>query len=208
MFNWDYRHRSDRIKLFLFIFFLFSCVSMFVVFLSGGFQEIPEKTAHETEMAKPTEYTDPQPTSQSSPSTDKELIDPPESKQIISESEQMTSREVAQAFVEAYYAYDPKHPELYIKNSKPFMSENLYLNEKDSIRRQTLDRETTTVIGSEVWPVDHDRSNEIVWGIIVEGEAIASTGEVYTETPEYFVTLRKYDGEWKVNNFRIENWGE
>ncbi|MEC0259331.1 hypothetical protein [Paenibacillus lautus] len=207
MLNLDYRRRSDRIKLFLITFGLCSLVSLLVVFLSGGFDEPPaESESQQAAAGEPAAASQTNPSSSSPESSAAhERI---ETKVTLSGSVLDKTKESAQKFTEAYYTYAPEHPEQYIENSKPYMAEDLYLYEKENIRRQTLDRETTTAIRSEVLPVDSYDSDEVMWAVIVTGEVKAASGEKYEESKQYFVTLREKDGDWKVSDFTIEYWGE
>lgn len=207
MFNLDYRLRSDRIKLFLIIFGLCSLVSLLVVYLSGGFQEPP---ANEEQQAKAQPPAAASGNNVSSHSSEVSKLPQKQSeiKTTLSSSVLNETKQTAQNFVKAYYTYDPKHPEQYVENSKPYMDEKLYVYEKTKIRKQTLDRETTTAIRSSVLPVDSYDSSELVWCVVLEGEVIPATGEKYTENLQYFVTLRKTDDAWKIADFSIERGGE
>ena len=205
MFNLDYRLRSDRIKLFLIIFGLCSLVSLLVVFLSGGFQEPPANKEQQVEVEIPAAASGNNVSSRevSKPSQKQSEIRTALSSSVLNETKQ-----TAQNFVKAYYTYDPKHPEQYVENSKPYMDEKLYVYEKTKIRKQTLDRETTRATRTTILPVDSYDSSELVWCVVLEGEVTPATGEKYTENLQYFVTLRETDDAWKVADFSIEKGGE
>ncbi|MGN7170616.1 hypothetical protein ACTHSJ_32615 [Paenibacillus cellulositrophicus] len=207
MFNLDYRLRSDRIKLFLIIFGLCSLVSLLVVFLSGGFQEPPANKEQQVEVEIPAAASGNIVSSRSSEAS-KPLQKRSEIKTILPSSVLHETKQTAQNFAKAYYTYDPKHPEQYVENSKPFMTEKLYVYEKTKIRKQTLDRETTRAIRATILPVDSYDSSELVWCVVLEGEVTPATGKKYPENLQYFVTLRETDDAWKVADFSIEEGGE
>ncbi|WP_167578081.1 hypothetical protein [Ammoniphilus sp. YIM 78166] len=203
MLNFDYNRRSDRIKLFLLIFVCFSIVSWTIVLLSGGFDDPPDESVSLSSNPAVREHLLPSSTpAVTSATASKEVIP------ILTETEQNKSREVAKLFAEAYYTYDAKQPDQYFERSKLYMSDRMVEREKKMIRRQTLDRNQTRVKSSKVLQVDHDDPDEMIWSVVIEGEAVTASGTSHPETQEFFVTLRKINGEWKVTDYKIESGGD
>ncbi|OWA33033.1 hypothetical protein B9G55_23840 [Saccharibacillus sp. O16] len=203
--------RSDRIKLFIFLFCTLLLITTAVVWLNGGFRSVPEEVAETPPAAEQSEpaVVEKEPASDlvSGAGSATERKERVEVKAILPQSEQQETKEIAQKFAEAYYTYDSKNPESYIENSKPYMAEAFYTSEKTKIRRQTLDYQTTSVAESEVLPVDSYDSAEIVWCVMITGDVIPAKGEAFTEEQQYYVTLRKYEGEWLVDELELESWG-
>lgn len=203
MLNLDVNRRSDRIKLFLLIFVCFSIVSSTIVFLSGGLDEPLEEVVRTASYPVEGEPLLSSSTPKATPSMPLKGEKP-----VFSEFEQKKSQEVAQLFAEAYYTYDAKQPDQYLEQSKIYISERMLEREKLMIRRQTLDRNLTRVKSSRVLPVDHDDPYEIIWSVVIEGEAVSASREVNPEIQEFFVTLRQINAEWKVTDYTIESGGD
>lgn len=209
MLKLNYNRRSDRMKLFLILFTLFSIVSFSFSYFYGFFDSPEGSTSGENKPAaiqgnpgKKREETSavmgkPKP----SP------VEPNESKDSLTGEEIVQSQHVAAAFMKAYYTYDSKRPEQYIEHAKRYMAEPFYEEEKQYIRRQTKDRESTKVLAATVLPVDHYAAGEVIWSVIITGEARSSNGKVLEETQEYFVTLQHIRDEWKVVAFSLEGGG-
>ncbi|MFS0728382.1 hypothetical protein [Paenibacillus sp. 1P07SE] len=207
--NLDFRRRSDRVKLFFLLFVSFLTVSLFFVFLSGGFREPLQEAVDSPPVADtdPPTVTEPEPEAESK-FADIEFPERQEAKEHLTEQEQRETQEIAQRFAEAYYTHDAERPEQYIEEIQPFVSARLYAAERSAIRRPTLDRERTRVITSEVFPVDHMHDSEIIWSVVIDGEVTAADSTTQPDFAEYFVTLRLYDDDWLVKEYRIESGGD
>lgn len=197
----DYQ-RSDRIKLFLLIFIFFSCVSLGFSYLYGFFDAPTDK---KNEGLKPkgvqTQII------QNGESVIEEASAPyeiQESKMSYSEKEIDDSKNVAVSFMKAYYPSDSSEPDQYVRAAKPYMTDDFYEKEKESTQGQLDYRNPIRVISIEVLPVDHFVDNEVVWSLIINGEATSADGKVDSEKQEYFVVLQQVGASWKVNEVSYE----
>ncbi|NKR09508.1 hypothetical protein, partial [Escherichia coli] len=113
------------------------------------------------------------------------------------------TKEIAVDFVKAYHSYDSDNPSDYLENAQPYMTEALYQEFSAQPRRETLERSYLTVKETQVTNVVNSSSRVIRWNIIVLGEAESVDGEISETEDWYLVGLRQVDGEWKVEDVRV-----
>lgn len=199
MFGWDVQNsKSDRIKLFLFLLAVFLIVGFAA---STFFRSTPlvtsvsksvetkvspsaksEDTSGAVIQGKGNEY------DQTEQFTEEELSD---------------TKDVAVGFASAFHTYDAEKPDFYLMNAKPYMTEALYEKMKRNGRREVLERSFLRVRDSEVTPVSNKSNMVVRWNVIVRGEAISVDGKTSQTEDWYLVSLREADGEWKVEDVRV-----
>lgn len=70
-------------------------------------------------------------------------------------------------------------------------------------RREVLERSYLTVKETDVTPVANKSSMVVRWNVIVRGEAKSVDGKTSETEDWYLVGLREVDGEWKVEDVRV-----
>lgn len=114
------------------------------------------------------------------------------------------SKKAAEQFINTYYIENPDDPMAYIENSKGLMTEDLYQEEKERVRRPTLTRQETKIKDMETFKVETG-TDEVVWNVIINGEAKDSSGKAHAEEMWYWVGMVEEDGNWKVARVGVEN---
>lgn len=202
MFGWDFHHKSDRIKLFLFILAVFLLIGFSASFIFRGLNQEAEAREDSLESVPRS-----QEASEGDPSSS--LAGEEESANEYDQTEHFTdeqlskSKEVALAFVQAFHAYDANEPEMYLEDAKPYMTDALYEKMGRNMRREPLDRSFLSVEKADVTPVVNSSSSIIRWNVMVTGKAKAVDGTVTPTEDWYLVSLKLLNGEWLVEDVRV-----
>lgn len=204
MFGWDlHNSKSDRIKLFLFLLAVF----LIVGFASSTF--FRSTLGNSTGVSKTVETTDaPSVKTNSTDSTDavmhrKEVPNEYDQTEHFTEEDLSDSKEIAVKFTKVFHAYNAEKPTDYLSMAKPFMTNALYEKMKRNGRREVLERSYLTVKETDVTPVVNKSSMVVRWNVIVRGEAKSVDGKVSPTEDWYLVGLRDVDGEWRVEDVRV-----
>lgn len=113
------------------------------------------------------------------------------------------TKEIAVQFAKAFHTYSADEPMTYLENAKPYMKDALYEKMKRNGRREVLERSYLTVKETDVTPVANKSSMVVRWNVIVRGEAKSVDGKTSETEDWYLVGLREVDGEWKVEDVRV-----
>lgn len=208
MFGWDFENsKSDRIKLFLFLVVLFLALG----FLVSTFFRIMNKDEgpigkHPIYKVEPHNQGNSQDAFSNTPITDSAIDRPNDYDQTgkFSNQELEVTKNLAVQFVTAFHTYNADKPQEYLENAKPYMTDALYQKMKRIGRREILDRSYLTVKNNQVTPVANKSSMIVRWNVIVTGEAKSTDGQISPTEDWYLVGLRKVDGDWKVEDVRVD----
>lgn len=113
------------------------------------------------------------------------------------------TKEIAVQFAKAFHTYSADEPMKYLENAKPYMTDALYEKMKRNGRREVLERSYLTVTDIQVTPVVNKSSVVVRWNVMVTGEAKSVDGTTSETEDWYLVGLREVDGEWKVEDVRV-----
>lgn len=202
MFGWDFHHKSDRIKLFLFILAVFLLIGFSASFIFRSLNQKAEAREDPPESAPQSQETvegDPP----SSLAREEESANEYDQAEHFTDEQLSKSKGVALAFVQAFHAYDAKEPEKYLENANPYMTDALYEKMGRNMRREPLDRSFLSVEKVDVTPVVNPSSSIIRWNVMVTGKAEAVDGTVTPTEDWYLVSLKQMNGEWLVEDVRV-----
>ncbi|MDE3841080.1 hypothetical protein C0966_17605 (plasmid) [Bacillus methanolicus] len=208
MFGWDFHNsKSDRIKLFLFILavFLFVGFSVSAVFRSMNKEEAeaveqnPKNAAESIEQVESSVLYSKHSESKESDDQTNEY----DQTEKFSEEELEATKKIAVQFAKAFHTYSADEPMKYLENAKPYMTDALYEKMKRNGRREVLERSYLTVKETDVTPVVNKSSMVVRWNVIVRGKAKSVDGKTSVTEDWYLVGLREVDGEWKVEDVRV-----
>jgi len=196
MFQFRTEHKSDRLKLFVFLFCLFLAVgfSLFFLFHKIGGSEVRHKEAVSSSVLIPDGETKKDDQTHSANLYDQSTHFTP--------STLSTTKQIAITFIQSYYAYDANHPSRYIQNSKPYMTSALYQKMKQTPRREPLDRTVLSVKNVSVTPVANKSEQTVWWNVMVQGTATDNSGNKQSMEDWYLVGLRQIQEEWKVEDVK------
>lgn len=113
------------------------------------------------------------------------------------------TKNIAIQFVTAFHSYNADQPQAYLEKAKPFMNEDLYQKMERNGRREVLERSYLTVESTEVTPVVNKSSTVARWNVIARGEAKSNDNRIKQIEDWYLVGLRKVNGEWRVEDVRV-----
>lgn len=205
MFGWDFHNsKSDRIKLYLFLLFVFLVIGFAV---STVFRSVNHEDAETIVSPKQDTKDSKQPLNVTS-STDREeayMVGKNEYDQTerFSSEELEATQMIAIEFVTAFHTYDADEPMAYLEQAKPYMTKALYEKMKRNGRREVLERSNLTVRKTEITPVVNKSKLVIRWNVMVKGKAKSYEGKVKETEDWYLVGLRDVEGEWKVEDVRV-----
>ncbi|MCM3089167.1 hypothetical protein M3557_14705 [Bhargavaea ginsengi] len=202
MFGWDFHHKSDRIKLFLFILAMFLLIGFSASFIFRGLNPEAEEREEPSE-SEPHSQETAEDDSSSSLAGEEESANEYDQAEHFTDEQLSHSKEVALAFVQAFHAYDAKEPEKYLEKAKPYMANALYEKMGRNMRREPLDRSFLSVEKADVTPVVNPSSAIIRWNVMVTGKAEAIDGTVTPTEDWYLVSLKQINGEWLVEDVRV-----
>lgn len=205
MFGWDYHNsKTDRIKLFLFLLVIFLIVGFAVSTLLRSLNN------HETAAVSPqlnnviesgdaelSDYSD------TNDSTNTGSFNEFDQSEKFSDEDLGETKNIAVQFVTAFHTYNADQPMDYLENAKPYMTDALYGKMNRNGRREVLERSYLSVGETQVTPVVNKSSMVIRWNVIVKGEAKSIDGSISKTEDWYLVGLRDVDGEWKVEDVRV-----
>ena len=86
---------------------------------------------------------------------------------------------------------------------RPYMTDALYEKMNQNGRREVLERSYLTVKDTQVIPVVNKSNLVVRWNVIVKGEAKSVDGSISETEDWYLVGLRSVNGEWKVEDVRV-----
>lgn len=205
MFGWDFHNsKSDRIKLFFFILAVFLVIGFTSSFIFRS-MNTNEVGAQDNTPQIATESAE---TADSSTSSGAEE-DPSQSVNKYDQTENFSKEDLQQTkatavlFVTAFHTYNAEKPQEYLENAKLYMTDALYKKMKRNLRREPLDRSYLTVKETSVTPVVNSSSSVVRWNVMVIGEAKATDGTISETEDWYLVGVRQVDGEWKVEDVRV-----
>lgn len=205
MFGWDFQHsKTDRIKLFFFIFAVFLVIGFTASFIFRSMNTVESKIQNDT----PQSATESVKMADSSTSSKVEedsstSINEYDQTEQFSKEQLDESKEVAISFTKEFHAYNADKPMKYLENAKPYMTSSLYEKMERTGRRETLERSYLTVKDIQVTPVVNKSSMVVRWNVMVMGEAKATDGTTQKTEDWYLIGVRKVDGEWKVEDVRV-----
>jgi ABC-type amino acid transport substrate-binding protein len=206
MFGWDFENsKSDRVKLFLFLLVLFLVIGFSV---SAIFRTINKDKGP---IGQHPIYKVPknQNNSQSAPSLHKDFNSAINGTNNFDQTEKFSNEEleatkkIAVQFVTTYHPYNAEKPQEYLENAKPYMTDDLYQKMKRNGRREVLERSYLTVKNTQVTSVVNNSSMIVRWNVIVTGEAKSLDGKISPTEDWYLVSVFKVDGDWKVEDVRV-----
>lgn len=129
-------------------------------------------------------------------------VEQPDPLALPDESNKAAAEKTAAAFVSAFHRIDPKDPLGYIDDSKPFMTERLYLEYKGIPKRGTLDAAMVESVHQELLPAELEEKMQ-VWTVGVTSREVASDGTEEMVLVTYSVLLIKDGQKWLVDGVRI-----
>ena len=208
MFGWDFQNsKTDRIKLFFFILAVF----LFVGFIASyvfGYMNQKDVGIVDNESQITAESTDS--VDSSSISSDDKKIEEPADKsneydqtERFSEDQLTETEELAVEFVKVFHTYNADEPMQYLENAEPYMTDALYEKMTRTARREPLDRSYLTVKETQVTQVVNPSNIVVRWNVMVMGEAKSVDGKISETEDWYLVGLREVNGEWKVEDVRV-----
>lgn len=204
MFGWNFHHKSDRIKLFLFILAVFLLIGFSASFIFRSLNQEAEAREEPTEsLLQSEEINDGDHSSSPGEEGEEESSNEYDQTEHFTDEQLSKSKEVALAFVQAFHAYDAKEPEQYLEDAKPYMTDALYEKMERNMRREPLDRSFLSVEKANVTPVVNPSSSIIRWNVMVTGKAEAVDGTVTPTEDWYLVGLKQINGEWLVEDVRV-----
>ncbi|MCW1929537.1 hypothetical protein [Bhargavaea beijingensis] len=202
MFGWDFHHKSDRIKLFLFILAVFLLIGFSVSFIFRSLNQEAEAREDPPEIV-PQSQEAAEGNPPSSLAGEEESANEYDQAEHFTDEQLSQSKEVALAFVQAFHAYDANEPEKYLEDAKPYMTNALYEKMGRNMRREPLDRSFLAVEKADVTPVVNSSSSIIRWNVMATGKAKGIDGSITPTEDWYLVSLKQVNGEWLVEDVRV-----
>ncbi|MDR0140146.1 hypothetical protein RFW18_20495 [Metabacillus idriensis] len=206
MFGWDLQNsKSDRIKLFLFLLVLFLAVGFTI---STLFRSLNQETAsargeNPAGADKSSLTVDSSSQSNLEQSSSEDQVNEYDQTEHFSAEELEVTKKIAVQFVTKFHTYNADKPTEYIEQARSYMTDTLYEKLNRNGRREVLERSYLTVKETEVTPVVNKSSMIVRWNIIVRGEAKSVDGKVSKTEDWYLVGLRDVQGEWQVEDVRV-----
>ncbi|MEJ9151655.1 MULTISPECIES: hypothetical protein [Bacillus] len=206
MFGWDFHNsKSDRIKLFLFILFVFLVVGFTVsaVFRSMNKEEDAAVKQNPKNAAESIEQVESSVSEHYESLESNDRTNEYDQTERFSEETLNEAKEIAVQFAKAFHTYSADEPMKYLENAKPYMTDALYEKMKRNGRREVLERSYLTVKDTQVTPVVNKSSVVVRWNVMVTGEAKSVDGTTSETEDWYLLGLREVEGEWKVEDVRV-----
>ncbi|MGD7050768.1 hypothetical protein FZC83_21510 [Rossellomorea marisflavi] len=206
MFGWDiHNSQSDRIKLFSFLLAVFLIIGFAASFVFRSSHDTTSKTVErgsDQTVESPPDQSGNKETNQNK-TTSSEEENKYDQSEHFTEEELEESQDIAVAFTESFHAYSADEPNAYLEKSRPLMTAALYKKKSGDNRREPIGRSYLTVKETDVTPVVNKSTSAIRWNVMVTGEAKSPDG-TGTETEDwYVVSVRHEEGEWKVEDVRV-----
>jgi hypothetical protein len=208
MFGWDFHNsKADRIKLFLFLLVIFLVIGFSVsgVLRSMNKEEVATVQQNLKSADESSEKVDLSVSSsgdQNRVAAEDQTNDYDQTEKF-SEEELEKSKKIAAEFATAFHNYNADKPMEYLENAKPYMTNTLYEKMNQNGRREVLERSYLTAKETQVTSVVNKSSLVVRWNVIVRGEAKSIDGSLSETEDWYLVGLRSVDGEWKVEDVRV-----
>ena len=208
MFGWDFHNsKADRIKLFLFLLVIFLVIGFLVsgVLRSMNKEEVaavPQNPESVDESSEKVDLSVSSSEDQNGFAVEDQTNEYDQTEKF-SEEDLEKSKKIAIEFVTAYHSYNADKPMEYLENAKPYMTDALYKKMSQNGRREVLERSYLTVKETQITPVVNKSSMVVRWNVIVRGEGKSVDGSISETEDWYLVGLRSVDGEWKVEDVRV-----
>ena len=200
MFGWDYHNsKADRIKLFLFLLVIFLVVAFT---MSAFFRGMDKEEALVVEQIEGVDNAGGDSSSEAQVAIEDQMNDYDQTEKF-SEEDLEKSKKIAVEFATSYHNYNAERPMEYLENAKPFMTDALYEKMNQIVRREVLERSYLTVNETRVLPVVNKSNTVVRWNVIVKGEAKSIDDSILETEDWYLVGLRNVNGEWKVEDVRV-----
>jgi hypothetical protein len=106
-------------------------------------------------------------------------------------------------FAITFHNYNADKPTEYLENAKPYMTDALYGKMNQNGRREVLERSYLTVKETQVTPVVNKSRRVVCWNVVVRREEKLTDRSISETEDWYLVGLRSVDGEWKVEDVRV-----
>lgn len=132
----------------------------------------------------------------SSPSDDEEVFVP-------SQEEMQNAQNVAVEFIKAFHSFDVQKPDDYLKQIKPYMTEDNYSFYEAYPKRGTLDSQKVKVTNTYATPGEFQEQFQI-WNVEVTSENTDVEGKMEEIKTPYSVLLIPEGDEWKVDGVRVD----
>lgn len=204
MFGWDFQNsKSDRIKLFLFILAAFLIVGFLLSALFRGINSGNEEAAKEKRVAESADKVDSEPIHSTEEKPTEKQKNEYDQTEHFSKEDLEATKKLAIKFTKTFHTYSIDEPKKYLKDAKPYMTDALYKKMEQNGRREVLDRSYLTVKKIEVTPVTNNSEIVVRWNVMVTGKAKANDGKTSETEDWYLISLRKVDGDWKVEDVRV-----
>ncbi|MEK5394014.1 hypothetical protein NSQ59_27320 [Margalitia sp. FSL K6-0131] len=201
-------NRRQKRKVLLILLFFFIVIGYNVFHFYSQRNELStKKVVHKLDKSKaPTINVKHNDSSQ--PQTKDKNVSPAKKEQ--NSDNEFSSKEVAAAFLKNYLAYNSKDPYQYIRNSQKYMTKSFYDDERENIRRQTLDSIFTKYISGSLYidPQEDDSEYNNQGGITNKKwqyEVILQNKDIKGKTSEIkqcgSLELKKEEETWKVDSY-------
>src|SRR4051812_6018623 len=208
MFGWDFHNsKADRIKLFLFLLVIFLVIGFSVSGVlrsmnNEGVVAVQQNPESADESSEKVDLSVSSSEDQNGVAAEDQTNDYDQNEKF-SEEELEKSKKIAAEFATAFHNYNADKPMEYLENAKPYMTNTLYEKMNQNGRREVLERSYLTAKETKVTPVVNKSSMVVRWNVIVRGEAKSVDGSLSETEDWYLVGLRSVDGEWKVEDVRV-----
>lgn len=202
MFGWDYHNnKKDRIKLFLFILSCFLIVGFTTTLVLHSIASSKQSNVETSEPAtKETQHT----TELQNTNESATKVNDNDQAVHYSKKELTESKKVAVSFAKSYHAYNAKKPTKYLEDSKRYMTESLYAQLQENMRREPLERSYLSVKRVDTTQVSNNAETVIYWNVMVFGEAKSTDGKKTDTEDWYLIALKQADnGQWLVNEVNV-----
>lgn len=203
MFGWNFDNSSDRKKLFILLFFLFSSSAMFIWWITGVFNQTVEEGTQQVIVEEIAIKEEKGITGESERL--EEVLNSSESQSVINEE---AAKQVAQDFARAFYAFDEVDPMAHVENSREFMTDSMYSRERRNQEqsRSTLERVKAEIIETSLMEsAHHTGPSNVAWVVMIQGEITDVEGNKRRDESWYHVALTQDEERgWLVTEVRID----
>lgn len=120
-----------------------------------------------------------------------------------SQPEMQSAMDVATEFALRFHVMDLKDPFKYVKEAKPYMTDEMYEAYKEIPKRGTLTDIENKIIGVEIWP--HTlKPDQFVFQVDIHSNSFGADDVITKSYTGYLVSLtEETNGKWKVNGVNV-----
>ncbi|WP_337035792.1 hypothetical protein [Paenibacillus illinoisensis] len=135
-----------------------------------------------------------------------EAVSEKKAEEVTAPSEEMQTeiQEVIPEFLKVYVPFNAESPDDFLKNSKPYVTENLYQALEQEQRRGTL-----TIVKTKFKNVDLEPQKEGLkeqwWNADIEVEHTDQAGQTNSSTLAYIIKVKMIDGKWKIDDLGVRS---